>query len=242
MSERALLYRYSLQEAVRCGEKALWKESYHENCVCARSIEVSIRENFDGMFLKQDCAKSIISRFGFERVMWVLANTVKEKYQDGRFSADNREWARSFFIPRENHCRDYSVKSHPTVLDGFINQVRKEWQTLGLFGREHCETKGEEADYSGRIVVINPHVLKDEYKTPEDQLFLAAGGFGCNPNARGRKVYGRYIKDGEQTFYQREDIIGILKQEYVPDWAAERVREIKGEMTQQEDASHDLTM
>lgn len=242
MSERALLYRYSLQEAVRSGEKALWKESYHENCVCARSIETSIRENFDGMFLEQDCAKSIISRFGFERVMWVLANTVKEKYQDGRFSADNREWARSFFIPRENHCRDYSVKSHPVVLDGFINQVRKEWQTLGLFGREHCETKGEEADYSGRIVVINPHVLKDEYKTPEDQLFLAVGGFGCNPNSRGRKVYGRYIKDGAQTFYQREDIIGILKQEYVPDWAAERVREIKGEMTQQEDASHDLTM
>lgn len=105
MSERALLYRYSLQEAVRCGEKALWKESYHENCVCARSIEASIRENFDGMFLKQDCAKSIISRFGFERVMWVLANTVKEKYQDGRFSADNREWARSFFIPRETIAR-----------------------------------------------------------------------------------------------------------------------------------------
>lgn len=241
MPERAVLYKYSMQEAVRCGEKALWKESYKENCICARSIETSIRENFDGMSLKQDCAKSVISQFGFERVMWVLANTIKEKHQDGRFSADNREWARSFFIPGENHCQDYSVESHPAVLDGFINQVRQEWQALGLFGREHCETK-EEPDYSGRIVVINPHVLKDEYKTPENQLFLATGGFGCHPNGRGRKIYGQYVKDGEQTFYQREDIIGVLKSEYLPDWAAERMWEIKGGMTQQEDASHDMTM
>lgn len=241
MPERAVLYKYSMQEAVRYGEKALWKESYKENCICARSIEASIRENFDGMSLKQDCAKSVISQFGFERVMWVLANTIKEKHQDGRFSADNREWARSFFIPRENHCQDYSVESHPAVLDGFINQVRQEWRVLGLFGREHCETK-EEPDYSGRIVVINPHVLKDEYKTPEDQLFLATGGFGCHPNGRGRKIYGQYVKDGEQTFYQREDIIGVLKSEYLPDWAAERMREMTGEMTQQEDAPHDMKM
>lgn len=241
MPERTVLYKYSMQEAVRCGEKALWKESYKENCICARSIEASIRENFDGMSLRQDSAKSVISQFGFERVMWVLANTIKEKYQDGRFSADNREWARSFFIPRENHCQDYSVESHPAVLDGFINQVRQEWQALGLFGREHCETK-EEPDYSGRIVVLNPHLLKDEYKTPEDQLFLAAGGFGCHPNGRGRKIYGQYVKDGEQTFYQREDIIGVLKSEYLPDWAAERIREMTGEMTQQEDAFHDMKM
>lgn len=96
-----------------------------------------------------------------------------------------------------------------------------------------------EMDYTDRVVVINPHRLKDEYKTPEDQLFLANGGFGCHPNSRGRKVYGEFLKDGEGTFYQRADIIGVLKDEYMPDWAKEKLQQ----KYQQESAQTDgMTM
>lgn len=239
MYERAILYKYSLQDAVRCGEKELWRESYNENCKCARSIEKAINENFDGMYLNSDCAKSVISQYGFERMIWVLANTLREKSDDGRFSRENREWFSGLYIPRENRCMDYRVNSHPAVLDGFINQIRKEWDGLGLFETQHCHMENDEdMDYTGKIVVINPHCLKDEYKTPEDQLFLASGGFGCRPHSRGRKVYGRFLKDGEQTYYQRSDIIGILKEEYLPDWATEKLQEI----SPQEDESCGMTM
>lgn len=240
MSERAILYKYSLQEAVRCNEKPLWRESYAANCKCARAIENSIKTNFDGMSLQPDSAKSVIAEFGFERVMWVLANTIKEKNFDGRFSKENKDWARSFYIPKENKCRDYCVESHPAVVDGFVNQMHKEWQALGLFEAGHCHTENDdEMDYTDRVVVINPHCLKDEYKTPEDQLFLANGGFGCHPNSRGRKVYGEFLKDGERTFYQRADIIGVLKDEYMPDWAKEKLQQ----KCQQESAQTDgMTM
>ncbi len=226
MSERAALYRFSLKEAVRCNEKPSWRESYNENCKCARAIENSIKTDFDGMSLKPDSAKSVIAEFGFERVMWVLANTIKEKNFDGRFSKENKDWARSFYIPKENKCRDYCVESHSAVVDGFVNQVHKEWHALGLFEARHCHTENDdEMDYTDRVVVINPHCLKDEYKTPEEQLFLANGGFGCHPNSRGRKVYGEFLKDGERTFFQREDIIGVLKDEHMPDWAREKLQE-----------------
>lgn len=239
MSERVPLYQYSLQEAIWCGEKALWRESYKENCKCARSIENAIREQFDGMSLGADCAKSVISEYGFERVMWVLSNTLKEKSWDGRFSKDNREWARSFYIPKDNKGKDYCVESHPAVVDGFMNQIRKAWKELGLFELEHCHVKeDEEMDYTGKVVVINPHFLKDEYKTPEDQLFLATGGFGCKPHSRGRKVYGEFLKDGEKTFYQRTDIIGVLKEEYLPEWAKEKLQERNA----QEESPSGMTM
>ncbi len=84
-----------------------------------------------------------------------------------------------------------------------------------------------DVDYTGKIVVIAPQYLKDEYKTPEDQLFLATGGFGCSPHARGRKVFGQFLKDGEETCFYREDIIGVLREEHLPEWAEERLQEMQ---------------
>ena len=77
------------------------------------------------------------------------------------------------------------------------------------------------------MLVLRGDVLKDQYKTPEDQLFLAESGFGCTPNARGRKVFGKFLKDGEETNFQRGDFIGILKEEYLPEWAKEKLAELQ---------------
>ena len=87
------------------------------------------------------------------------------------------------------------------------------------------------------MLVIRPNVLKDAYKTPEDQLFLAESGFGCSPNSRGRKVFGVFLKDGEKTHFYREDFLGILKDEHLPGWAAEKLAELhpsEGDSTEDE--------
>ena len=81
--------------------------------------------------------------------------------------------------------------------------------------------------------MLNPTVLKDSYKTPDYQLFLADGEFGCSPIARGRAVYGQFLKDGEETNYERQDFLGVLKDEYMPDWAREKLPE-KQEQTNEQ--------
>jgi hypothetical protein len=223
MPEVKPIYRYSLKDAVEHNERDEWRESYRENCSCARAIEESIRANFDGMYLNENCVKGVIGRFGFDRVNWVLANTIQYKYDDGRFSHGNRDWAKNFWIPDEENRWQFVVESHPAVLDGFVNLARKVWKELGLFDKTSCiSEKDGEIDYKNKIVAISPTVLKDRYKTPDDQLFLATGGFGCSPNARGRKVYGTFLKDGEETYYERADILGVLKNDCVPEWAKEK--------------------
>lgn len=69
------------------------------------------------------------------------------------------------------------------------------------------------------MLALKPTVLKDAFKTPEDQLFLAQSGFGCSPDARGQKVFGTFLKDGEEAQFNRQDFIGVLKDECLPDWA-----------------------
>lgn len=223
MAEHKPLYVYSLSQAVRSNERDLWRESYKENCDCARAIERAINENYCDNVLN-DCAHPIIENYGFNRVNWVLANTVRQNKEDGRFSEDNKCWARGFHVPREDVNWHFAVESHPGLTNIFINQTRNAWQALDLFDRAHCVSeKDSETDYTNRVLILDPSVLKDEYKTPEDQLFLAKGGFGCYPNSRGRKVFGQFLKDGEDTHFYREDFIGAIDEKYLPDWAREKI-------------------
>ena len=239
MTEHTSLYRYSLEEALRWNERDLWRESHKENCSCARAIEEAIKNGYHDNRLDGDIAKAVIERFGYDRVNWVLANTVRENMQDGRISEDNKRWARTFHIPRDENRWHFAVSAHPGLTNLFIDQARQAWQQLGLFDSSHCESEQDgEIDYTGKVVAIRPDILKDQYKTPDDQLFLATGGFGCHPNSRGRKVYGHFLKDGEETYYQRSELIGAVKDEHLPEWARQKL----SEMTASPEETEGITM
>ena len=221
MVEHKSVYLWSLQEAQKLNEVDLWRESYKENCTCARAIEQCIDENYADNRLNTDAAKGIIDRFGFNRVNWVLANTIQRKDFDGRISQTNKEWAKGFYIPNDDIRWHYEVSSHPGLTDLFANRVRQEWQSLGLFDRSHCS---EEADYEGKLLALKPSTLKDEYKTPDFQLFFATSGFGCDPTKIGTAVYGFFLKDDEHTHFRRSDFIGVVKDECIPEWAQEKLQ------------------
>lgn len=226
MSEVKPLYTWSLKDAVEYGEVDQWRESYKENCDCAREIERTISSHYRNNIL-EDCANDIIGRYGFDRVNYVLANTVQQKYDDGRISPENKAWARKLHIPKDDVRWHFCVESHPGLTDLFLGQIRRAWEQLGLFDNSHCvsEQNGE-IDYRGKLLALKPTVLKEDSRTPDNQLFLASGGFGCAPNSRGRKVFGRFLNDGEETHFYRGDFIGAVKDEFIPEWAAEKLAEL----------------
>ena len=175
MADHKPLYRWSLQDAIAHNEVQDWRESYRENCDCARAIERSIADHYHDNILENG-TRDIIDRYGFDRVNWVLANTLQEKAHDGRFSQDNKRWAKGFFIPSDDVRWHFCVESHPGLTDLFINQTREAWQKLGLFDQSHCS---EDSDYAGKLLILKPSVLKDEFKASDYQLFYAESGFGC---------------------------------------------------------------
>lgn len=226
MAEHKSVYLWSLSEAKKLGEVDLWRESYKENCSCARAIEKCIENGYKDNCLNTDAAKDIIDTFGFNRVNWVLANTIQRKAADGRFSPENKSWAKNLYIPKDETAWHFEVDSHPGLTDLFVNRIRKEWQALGLFDRSHCT---EETDYEGKLLVMNPSTLKDQYKTPDFQLFFATSGFGCDPTKLGTAVYGFFLKDDEHTNFRRSDFIGVIKDECIPEWAQEKLQSMQGQ-------------
>ena len=123
------LYKKSRNEAETLNEMTLWRESRKENHACAATIRDAINRNFDGMYLPDGCVGEVVSVYGYDRTMWVLAATMLYKDYDGRFSHDNKQWAASV-IPSgfdRDELSGYVCDAHPAILNGFVDLVRREY-------------------------------------------------------------------------------------------------------------------
>lgn len=119
----------------------------------------------------------------------------------------------------------YCVRSHPGLVNLFVSDTRRQWDKLGLYDGSQCDSeRSGQLDYTDRILVLNPSVLKDECKAPQNQLFYATHGNGCRPDSLGTKVFGFHVSDGEKTYYRRTDFVGALKEKLIPEWAKENTQ------------------
>lgn len=104
-----------------------------------------------------------------------------------------------------------------------MERIKKEKEFIGdgelIFTADKCEPLTEEVNLNGKIVVIDSDVFSPEYQLATHQLMLCTGGFGAQPNARGRSCFCTSLYDGHDTKFYRQDIIGILAAEDLPEWA-----------------------
>ena len=75
--------------------------------------------------------------------------------------------------------------------------------------------------FEGKVVVLNIKVLTPKYQTPENQFWVAQGGFGCNPKLIGTAVWSKALADGEETRWERYDFIGTASVELVKQYFPE---------------------
>ena len=117
--------KYREEEDRKALEKAQAKIERDTKVSCKEAIERAIAEKFDGYRLPKETAEDVIREYGSERVAYVLANTVMHLSHDGRFSPENKEWAKTIEPYAMIENRDLIVSSHPAVLNGFINQTQR---------------------------------------------------------------------------------------------------------------------
>lgn len=127
------VYVHSAAYAHEYDELDQYNRSLRADVNCKLAIERAIRENYDGMHLKEDAAKAVVEEYGAERVAFILADTVCYKDWDGRFSQDTKSWAKDIMAIADADSADADIRlrnvviSHPAVLNGFIGLARKEF-------------------------------------------------------------------------------------------------------------------
>jgi len=212
-------------------EEQRWQDSFQNNVQCARDIEQAINRSHDedADQLKPGCAETILEKWGFKRTRFVLANTLAQELPQyvHQFSRENQDWCQQVYVPPDGkYNRYFTVDRGIDLTDAFLTQTRESYQALELFGPEHCDSGA--LDYEGKVLVLSPDTLRENCWNASNMLWYAEGGFGCSPTASGRAVYyATCLGDGEQTRWNRADFIGVLKEEFLPDWAREKLKEIQ---------------
>ena len=95
---------------------------------------------------------------------------------------------------------------------------------LKLLGRGECIA--DDNEYAGKLLILKPTSLKEEFRQPYFQYFYATSGFGCYPDKLGAKVFGKILADGEECFFYRSDFIGVADTEKLPQWAKKRLEAV----------------
>ena len=73
----------------------LYRASRRANIACKEAIEKAISEHYCDNVLHREAVAQVVEQFGHERILYVLAITIRQKDWDGRFSADNKQWAKT---------------------------------------------------------------------------------------------------------------------------------------------------
>ena len=71
-------------------------------------------------------------------------------------------------------------------------------QALNLFGAEHCVGDRAKQDFTGKVLVLSPEALREQYWSQENQLWYARSGFGYEPHSSGRAVFATCLSDAKQ--------------------------------------------
>lgn len=143
------VYRHSAAYAREHGELDQYRTSQQANIACKGAIEEAISENYRDNRLSGAAVGQVVEQFGYDRTLYVLANTVQQQEWDGRFSLDNKAWARTIEVPPNpdsfggERNREFVVDSHPGLTDLFLNLAKEEYQQTQLRRSVRSQLKQE---------------------------------------------------------------------------------------------------
>lgn len=79
----------------------------------------------------------------------------------------------------------------------------------------------------GKVMAVRLEVLRPEYRFAEHQLVYVTGGNGTRSGAFGTACFGTSLSSGEHSRWERHDFAGEVRPENLPQWAKDKVNELR---------------
>ena len=128
------VYKYPGAYARENGELELYWASSKANVACKEALETAVNAYYSNNCLSTKAAvREVVEQFGYDRMLYVLAVTVKQKEWDGRISSGNKSWARTIPVFENkdglgfDRITAFVVDSHPSLTDMFVTTARHEY-------------------------------------------------------------------------------------------------------------------
>lgn len=121
-------------------------------------------------------------------------------------------------------------------MQGYIDDHEDEIKKITdkyLYGDIYVD-KGNISDFTGRIMIVRPEHINSRDVIPENQLFLAQEGPGCNPNDYGSEINGIFLYERKEASLTNDCFLGAMREEHIPEWANEAREDITEESSDEE--------
>lgn len=90
-----------------------------------------------------------------------------------------------------------------------------------------CLSLAYDTSLVGKVAAVGVDALKPEYRSAPNQLVYVTGGNGARGKARGSACICTNLYSGKSSRWERQDMQGEVKPEYLPDWAKKRAEKIQ---------------
>ena len=140
------------------------------------------------------------------------------RYYDAIGSEDYVEIVETFGA----RVKEQAEKTRSELQQERINGVEERVITA-----QDCQAITHADDLNNKVVVIKADILRPEYRSIGHQLKLCTGGFGASPNSRGSACFCTDLRTGKESRFERWDILGVLSEAALPQWAKEGLASIK---------------
>jgi len=189
--DKTPVYKTPASYARENDELELYRASSKANVACKEAIEQAIAAHYFDNILHHGAVKEVVDQFGYERTLYVLANTVRQKDWDGRISNDNKAWAQTIPVfenpdawGNDRNCAFVVDRPHTGLTDLFINQARHEYlltqpltkqeihmEAARLLGRLQSEREPNSPSGTHFMAQISPDFLMRAKTKDQDKLF-----------------------------------------------------------------------
>lgn len=150
------VYPYPASYAHEHGELEQYRASHKANIACRDAIDTAIADHYRDNRLGNGAVKQVVAQFGYDRTLYVLASTVRQKDWDGRISRENKEWAKTIPVYEDKdswggdrRCEFVVDKAHTGLMDLFTTQARREYLLTQPLTKEDIQQ--EAARLLGRL-------------------------------------------------------------------------------------------
>lgn len=123
--------------------------------------------------------------------------------------------------------REWNIRVQKSIEQ--LQERNSAFKEKTVLGNGDVEPITNDTSLKNKVVVVKSDVFLREARESRKQLRFCVGGFGAEPNSRGRAVMCDSIYGDEKCRFDRNDILGIIKTDKIPDWAKNKIAQLQAE-------------
>lgn len=199
-----------------------WKESYPVYLHLKEAMETEVAGSWKDGKLAPGAVGRLARIFGVDRLGTLLSYNIYRRLKEEDVTWSNKAWAGAYRTPTsKDQFGEACIAQIPAPsLNALADQYRAYVIERDLHGEECCLTGSDpDGGCRGRVLMLRPDNLPESRLCGDNQFFYARSGFGCEPGKTLSRVFGVFLKTGEEASFRRNEFIGFADMNRAPDWA-----------------------